>query len=673
MKKFVRWLVIIIILGGGGYLAWHLLSPYKKVEAYSVIPANPVFILETDNSYRMWESLTKSKIWEVLSKHSFFARFGKGINMVDSVIQRNDLLARYIGKRNMLVSMHILPGGRYDFAYSIDLERISKLLPVKDFISGFIDDYQITAIAFKGQEIYQLKSRKENQAIYVSFLNNIMVASFAKQLIESAVLNLENSLLSKEFNFFAIHERVKKTGLFRLYINYSQLDDYLNTMLVSADPNIRQLSKSLLYSGLAFDIKGNNLIVCEGYTNFNDSIVSAFRAMIRSGKGKTGLTDILPQQTASSVSLGFEKFTVYYDNILANLGEVPKSYAETETAIRQVEKYLKIDIRKNIMDWIADEVAMVHLAPMGLGKNNEFAILLKAKNINNAKENLDFVMKQIRKRTPVKFQEIDFKGHTINYLSMKGFFRLLLGKYFQKLEKPYFTYLGDYIVFSNHPQTLKVIINGVTENKLLADVDDYKSFSDNFSLRSNIFAMINTEQFLKSIRNQVTLSTWENIENNKEYILCFPYFGFQLEAEGAVFKTRLMVQFNEKRTREIIEDVIIPADSSAAIIESTFNTESTETETQEDKINKMLLAVDDYVADNPNLKIYQETYPDGKIKVEFELKNGFRHGSYTEYYDSGKVKIKGQYVNDQKDGLWRIYDENGVLLMKIRFRDGKTE
>ncbi len=673
MKKFIRWLLIVVILGGGGYLAWHLLSPYKNVEAYSVIPARPVFIIETDNSYRMWESLTKNKIWEVLSKHSLFARFGKGINMADSVIQRNDLLARYIGKRNMIVSMHILRNGGYDFAYAIDLERISKLLPVKDFINGFLEDYKIVTSSFEGQDIHQLRSKKENQIIYLSFLNNILLASFSKELIESAILQLKNPGLARDFNFFAIRERVKEKGLFRFYISYAQLDDYLNTMLVSANPNIRQLSKSLLYSGLAFDIKGGNLIACEGYTNFNDSIVSAFRAMIRSGSGKTDLPDVLPQQTASSVSLGFEKFTVYYDNLLANLQEVPKSYAENEATIKQIEKYLKIDIRKNIMDWIADEVAMVHIAPMGLGRDNEFAIMLKTKNINDARENLDYVMKQIKKRTPVKFQEVEYKGYVINYLSMKGFFKILLGKYFQKLEKPYYTYIGDYVVFSNHPQTLKVIINGVTEKKLLADVEDYKPFSGNFSRRSNILAIINTEQFLKSIRNQVTPSTWTNIENNKEYILCFPYFGFQLEADGAVFKTNLMVQFSEKRTEEIIEDIVIPADSVAAKEDSISNVESINEETLEDRINKMLSAADDFVADNPNLNKYREFYPDGKIKVEFELKNGFRHGSYTEYYENGKIKIKGQYVNDQKDGIWKIYDENETLLMKTKFRAGKAE
>lgn len=669
MKKFFLWTLLLIVVGGGSFLAWHFLSPYKKVEIYNVIPAKPVFIIETDDSYQMWESLTESQIWAVLSKHSLFANFGKGIKMMDSIIQRSPKLARYIGKRNMVVSMHILQKGKYDFVYAIDLRRISKLLPVKDFLTGFLSDYKLKTIPFGGHDIYQLKDKEENQLIYLAFLDNILVASFTQKLLEQSITQLDDPGLAKDLNFIAIRERIKGTGMLRLYINYAQIDDYLNTMLVSPDPNLRQMSKSLFYSGLALDITGDNLIACEGYTNYNDTIASSYRAMIRSGSGKTGLLDVLPQQTASTVSLGFEKFTLYYDNIFANLDEVPKSYAESEATLKQVEKYLKIDVRENIMDWIADEAAMVHLAPMGLGRSNEFAVFLKARNIGDARENLDYVMKQIKKRTPVKFQQVEYNGYVINYLSMKGFFKLLLGKYFQKLDKPYFSYIGDYVVFSNHPQTLKIIIDGVTKDRLLAGVEDYKPFSRNFSRKSNVLAILHTEQFIKSIQNQVTASTWANFETNKEYILCFPYFGFQLEADGAVFKTKLMVQFSENRTREIIDnnvisvDSIVPADSTGTLSEEQI----------EAIVKKMLLGVDDYFPDDPKLKVYRETYPNGQTRVEFQLRDGFRHGDYTEYYENGNLKINGQYDGDHKDGTWKIYDENEKILKKIHFKDGKVQ
>ena len=35
-------------------------------------------------------------------------------------------------------------------------------------------------------------------------------------------------------------------------------------------------------------------------------------------------------------------------------------------------------------------------------------------------------------------------------VEMKGFFRLFFGKLFDKFEKPYYTYVDDYVVFSNN-------------------------------------------------------------------------------------------------------------------------------------------------------------------------------------------------------------------------------
>ena len=37
---------------------------------------------------------------------------------------------------------------------------------------------------------------------------------------------------------------------------------------------------------------------------------------------------------------------------------------------------------------------------------------------------------------------------------MKGFFRLFFGGLFDKFEKPYYTYVDDYVVFSNKASSL---------------------------------------------------------------------------------------------------------------------------------------------------------------------------------------------------------------------------
>jgi hypothetical protein len=668
MKKKFFWTAFIIIILVAGVLSWHLLSPYKKADMLCAIPPKPVFIIETDNSYDAWEKLTKSEVWEHLRKHQVFAKVAAGMDMIDTIVQSNEKLAEYIGNRNILISMHMIGNNAYDFVYIVDLRRVSKLVTFEKFLKGFLsDNYEVKDYPHHEETVYKLTDHKSLSTVYLCFLNNLLVASFNSKLLEASIDQFDNPELAKDKNFLTIYDKLKGEGMFRIFLNYAQLDEYTNGMLSSPDQNIKQLSKSLLYTGLAFKIDHNNLIRCDGYTNFNDTIVSSFRAMINSGNGKTNLADVLPAQTASSVSLGFDRFTEYFDNLMSNLKEVPKNYNEYQATIKKAEDFLKIDVRKNIMSWIGDEIAMVHLPPMGLGRSNEFAVFLRARDIDDAKENLNFVMAQVKKRSPAKFDAIEYKGYNINYLSIKGFFKLLFGKYFQKLERPYFTYIGDYVVFSNHPQTLKVIIDGFVNKSLLINSEEYKSFASNFSRHSNVLVLINTSQFLKGLQGTINPSTYAGLESNKEYIVSFPYMGFQLEKDGSLFKTRFYVQF-KKETEALAENPM------NGIAEDASDTLSAEVSDQtKEEVTSILAKVDEYIPDDLTKSVYIEKYSNGKVKVEFELKDGFRHGEYKEYYDNGEPKIKGHYKRDHKEGTWKIYAENGKLLQKVKFDDGKRK
>lgn len=669
MKKIIVWLVVILLITGLVFLIYKILSPYKKIEVLQAIPAKPVFIIEMDNSYASWEKIVKSDVWNHVKKHQFFARMASGMDMLDSVISSNPKIAKFVGTRSLVVSMHMVQANDYDFIYATDIRRVSKLLPAKDALNGILSaKFKMHIYSYKGVSIYQIQDSKSKSVLHIGIVHNLLIASYNQRLIESSIAQIDDPQLSKDEHFISLHNKLSGDGILRFYINYAELDNYTNGMLSSPDQNIKQLSTSLFYTGLALNIDGDNMIRCDGYTNFNDTITSSLRAMINSGNGKTGLADVLPKNTSASVSLGFDRFTEYFDNLMNNLKEVPKSYSEYQSAMKQAESYLKIDVRKNLMSWIDDEAAMVYLPPMGLGKNNEFAVFLKTRNLNDAKKNLDFVAERIRKRTPAKFEKIEYEGYEIHYLAMKGFFRLLFGKYFQKLEKPYFTYIGDYVVFSNHPQTLKVLIDGVVKNNLMANIPGCKNFTGNFSRHSNVFILVNTASYVESLQGSVNASTWGDLQKNHDYIKSFPFLGFQLEKDGSLFKTKLYIQFKGDDAKE----------AEIALIDST-DTKNNDTlsshvsDENRSQVSVLLDKVDGYIPDDVNSKKYIEKYSNGKSKVEIELKDGFRHGDYYEYYDNGNYKIKGSFKHDHRDGTWKIYSDDGKLLQKIKYEDGKLK
>src|SRR6185503_17405757 len=130
-------------------------------------------------------------------------------------------------------------------------------------------------------------------------------------------------------------------------------------------------------------------------------------------------------------------------------------YKHYKENLHQVESYLKISVQENLINWIGDEVALLELQSSGQGQDNEVAMVLKAANIEKAKKDLAYIENMVRRRTPVKFKTVDYKGYGIHFLGMKGVFKILLGKFFARYDKPYYTIINNFIIFSNHPQTLE--------------------------------------------------------------------------------------------------------------------------------------------------------------------------------------------------------------------------
>ncbi len=660
MKAF-KWILLVLVVASLGFLAWHFLSPYSKTDPLGAIPYDAVMIAETDNLFDAWDKLTTNKAWDKLKQQPIFTKLGKGVGMLDTIIQSNRQLSEFIGHRKVFVSMHMTTGGKYDFAYIIDLRRISKILKLKDFVGSFsTSSLIVTKIKNENADIFQVEMKKNGQKFYCYFNNNLFVGSFSKAIIEKSIkVSYEESFVS-DTHFTSIVDKTSNSGIFRLYLNYSRLDDYFKSMLVKLDENTRNLTNSLRYSGLTFDIESSGSISCEGYTSINDSVTSSLKAVINSGMGNAAMEEVLPSGFSSSVSLCFNRFTDYFDNMQEALKETPYAYDKYQKEIGTVESYLGINVRENFMNWIGEEVTLAQMEPMGLGKNNEFAVFLKARNMNDAKENLALVAKRIKNRTPVKIEDVDYKGFSIHYLSVKGFFKVFLGKYFQKLESPYYTFIGDYVVLSNHPQVLKTIIDAHVDESYLEKRTDFGDFYSTFARRSNAMVLVNTSSFLKTLKYDLRPQSFSQLEENRQDLVSFPYLGFQLAKDGDYFRTRIFALYAENQEKV----GIAPSVESDSI---------TNVDSVKLAVGEWVKTADSYIPVDVKQEIFSENFPEGRLKVQFEIKDGFRNGDYRDYHPNGELRIKGEYKNDKKHGTWRFYSETGKLILKQEFKNGELK
>lgn len=662
MKKFFRWLFFLVFIGGLLYLAYiFFLAPSKNYQSIYLVPKNAVFIIETQDPIQAWDGIIKSDAWDHLKTNEFLSKLNEDLASVDSLIQSKHGLFKLLGSRNIILSMHEYANRKYDFLIVVDLKRAARLTTFTDYLGTLLGkDFQVTKRTYNGSEIFEIFDMKSEDIYYVSIIEEQAVISFNHKLIEAAIDQYSDPVIGRDISYIDVSKKIAGKNFFRIYIQYDYLDDYINSSLSKPDELVKTLSEALHYTGFSFDISDEGIISMEGQTNVNDTINSYFLALQNSGHGRLEIAEVIPKRVALYTGIGFDSFLSFYENFDASMKTDEEKYKEYTSSIRKIEKKLKINIKDNFISWVDDEIAIIQTQPAYLGKKNELAFILKAKDADEAAKNLDFISKQIKKNAPVKFKAIEYKGYPIKYLSLTGFFKLILGKLFAKLDKPYFTQIDRYVFFSNHPQTLKSIIDDYLKGETLNTSADYYRFSKNFNNSSNVFVYIQVPILYDNLKEWVSYETYtQKIKANKDYITSFPFVGFQMVNQNNMFETKIVAKFD---TTFIVPELIEPGEHEYLEEGDTLTTETS----LEDNIilDESLIILDDLSASE-----YKEYFENGELKLEAGVKNGLKHGSFKEYYENGELKIKGKFKEDQKTGTWRFFDVEGNEIGKEKYGD----
>lgn len=741
MKKFWKTLLIIIIIGivgvGGYFIYTTFFAKNSDRSAFTLIPDDAIFIVETDNLSKAWTTLSSSELWSYLTGTSYFADINEDLQMVDKYLKSNAIADQLLSDRKLVMSAHMTSGIDWDFLYIVDLQGASKTVDVLKGALDQIEGYRVETRAVKvekdlfGTEIIELiDEANPKEIIYISLVDNVLLVSFTGSLVEKAIKQKETNYWATTRKFQTVTAGMSSRKMFKFYFNYSKLDAFSKTFLTESDEMMKMLGNSLAFSAFEIDLEDEQLSF-EGYTNL-DSMNSYIKALANVSPGKIRAYDIISNQTAAYMSISFESYKRFYDNLMNEYAAGnPEEAQEMNDGIELVEKLFKIDLEENFFNWIGTEIALVKLRPrMESSREEDVAIAIHANDITKAKKGMGHIVKQIRKRSPLKFEIEPYRNFEISYLERKNFFKLFFGKLFNEMEKPFFTYIEDYVVFSNSMDLLKEIIDDYIGGRTLSHSEKFVDFKDEFDVKSNITIFIQMPKIYETLYQHSPPENREGVEENKELILSFARLGFQLTTDGEMFKGILlaeydpdamiddaMAQVQEKAQSELFSKELdslsfkIKIDSIALLANGKFKeyySDSTKIKFEgniidnqinglwrayyesgnlksavtykngqvngiayfyyDDKREKILAEVT--FEDDKVIDFYKEFYESGARKAKIEYDDGQMDGDAEFYYPTGNIKIKGRYKNGKKQGRWLFYDENGEVMSKERWRRG---
>ena len=633
-----------------------VLSPKTNLQSVYLIPKDAVFVIESEKPVESWKKISESDAWHHLQKNGYFAELTENIQKVDTIFNNKRKLFEFFDGRSLFISIHMVSKKDYGIFYVLDLKRIAKLKLLKTYLNTLLNEgYVLSKRNYHDHEILEIYDRKTKETMHMAFIKNQLIASYTHTLVEASIDQYQEPVLGRDLNFIEVNQKVGYEDLFRLYLQYNYLDDYYRRFSIEQSDWMNRMSENFKFSGFSFDLDKNSTITANGFTNISFANENYLEALQKSGVAKRTIPKIAPKRTALYISYGFDSFSKFYKNFEA-IQETSSSegYESYKAGIQKVEKFLKIDVKENFVDWIGDEIALLQIqSDISKGKN-DLALVLKANDADEAKSNLDFVLQQIKKKTPVKFKAVNYKGHEINFLSIKGFFKILLGSRFKEFEKPYFTQIEDYVVFSNNPNTLKTIISNYEEEETLSTSNEFIDFDKKFKKESSLFVYSNIPVLYDNMYVLADRSTKSQLRKNKDFIICFPQVGFQLTPEDNLFESTIVVNYldvEKVKTNTQFKEL----QHSKAELPTTL------------EITDAIFSLKPIYPTDLNAKSFAKKYSNGATRFEVELKDGLKHGRYTSFYVNGEKKITGRFRKDQQVGTWRYYNRDGELLRKKRF------
>lgn len=659
MKRFFKILALFILLALAAFFAWLYFFPSKTVNGLNLIPDDAMYILHTQKPVDEWKNLSKSKVWQFLKGHETFKEISEYADALDDLIQENQTTFSLVGERDLFISAHPVRKNDYDFLFALNLKKAGGIAGLKDALSLTFRQggYRVESRDYHESEILEIFDPKTKDILYLTVVHQFLVCSYTAKILERSLDQAESAYLANNSYLTDLVSITDDDGLGKLYIHYAFIDDYLNCYMDAPDPMVNDLSKILRFTSAYFDITDQS-VEADGYTNLNDSMESYMQALLYSGKANCNAASVLSNRTAIMVNFGFNNFPAFKANLMKVYSQDKNKQKEYDTWVNKIEKLLRIKVDDHLLGWIGNEVAYAQNRPSKYNENREddIVIAMHAPDIEKAREGLGFIHRQIKRRTPAKFKSLEFRNHEINYLEIKGFFRLMFGKLFSKLQKPYYTTIGDYVVFSNSPKTLVGMIMDYEDGLTLQEDELYQRFRKNFQEEASLFCYLSGHDVFPLLKKKSSPQTWRDLQKSKKYITSFNHNGFQLVSAGDKFKTRLYLQFEEDESASGMEE-----DSLENVYQN-----------QVQDISEIIDSLDDaarFILEKLQKGKYFKPYPESdQNEIEAETDEGVLHGDYKEFYPDGTLKVDGRYRKGRKSGTWKYYDENGSLTEKVKYR-----
>lgn len=543
MKKVFRFLLLLILLAVAAVAGYLFIETDDDTRSpFEFVPHDFIYMVESDRPIKDWQGLSSTNVWQYLKGNEFFADITESADYLDSLLQSNQRLVDLVDLGDLVISAHMISRKDYDFLIAVDLRgkgrKLSKIKPITVEILENLG-YEVRTDQYFNIDLYHLYDPVYDDNMTMATVDNVLLFSYVESIIKDAIDQSERTSITADQAFEAVQAEADRGALYNLYLNFREIPSFMGAYTSEMPEMLVGIDSMMSFAALDLDMTDDHIELA-GYARQVDTFPSYLSVFSDIGRGEITADEVLPTSTALFTSIGFDDFSDFYNRFDAHYAATdPEGHEEIEKARKRIERLLKIEFERDFFSWMSDEVVTA-VVPVN-GQYSYFA-MLRFQDLDLTEERLNYVSERIGK-TAVRFEETDYQGFPIRYLELKGFFKLFFEKLFSKIEKPHYSIIEDYVVFTNDTTSLQYMIDQYLARETLDQDDAYNEFMDEFESTSNVFTYFRTENLYRYLSSTLDAETRRDLARNREYLMSFPQIGFQLYPGRGMYRMYLYGEF----------------------------------------------------------------------------------------------------------------------------------
>lgn len=553
----------------------------------NLIPEDASVIFESKSIEKLWDKISQTNIiWEEFLAIENVNKINLELRHIDSLIKSNNDISALLNNAPTVLAFIKTDKSNFDILFAHSLPDLTYQNITNDFLKTINSGNEIIYENYKSEKIGFIK----NEKIYYSDISGTIVISPNKALIIRAIEQfISGKTLLNETKHKRVFESAGKKSDASIFINYKNipalLPDFLNKQSLNKATTISNFAE---FSGWDILIKPN-AISLSGFSYSNDTTTAFLSAFQKQTPQKIEVIKILPSSTSYFVNYGIDNFDDFRERYTRSLKQEQQQYYNE--IIDHINSENNINLLKELRDCTGNELCYSYIGNT-TDSIDYYYCIIQSPDLKKAKSQLKSLENIFSSVSKSKTDTLFYKGYTIHNLGLKNICAPVYGNIFENIRASYYTFVYNYIVFSNSTTELKYFIDEFENNKTLANDKNYKLFSENAASESNVYFYSSIPKSITTYKNLLTGEYAHDLLKHEEKFKTMEAFSMQFSNTGNnLYYSNIFLRHNPetKKQKETLWELPIDTTiSSKPYIVINHNTKAKEIVIQDDA-NKLYL------------------------------------------------------------------------------------